>query len=162
MQEEPAEQPAAPESPAARSEQASASSAGAEEPAEPEQLVILTDPVQIEPEPAVVPAASETNETLETPEAREEQLPQPVTDPSSEPARQTETGPASQPQDEPAGGSGGHKGDDNPGPVRQRFSTRYPWRRVRMTPQEGIKAPAAGILVWPAPASPFQQMLNQE
>ena len=41
------------------------------------------------------------------------------------------------------------------------FSTRYPYRRVRMNPEEGIRAPAAGTLIWPMPKSPFQQMLEE-
>ncbi|MBP5726863.1 MAG: hypothetical protein J6Y48_07280, partial [Clostridia bacterium] len=41
------------------------------------------------------------------------------------------------------------------------FSERYPYRRVRMNPQENIWAPAAGTLIWPMPKSPFQQMLEE-
>lgn len=43
---------------------------------------------------------------------------------------------------------------------RIRFSTRFPYRRVRMKPQAGIRAEAAGILLLPA-ASPFQSILGQ-
>ena len=43
---------------------------------------------------------------------------------------------------------------------RERFSPDYPYRRVRMQPSEGIRAEAAGILVWPAAASPFQRMFD--
>ena len=41
------------------------------------------------------------------------------------------------------------------------FSKKYPFRRVRMNPVPGIQAEAAGVLVWPRPASPLQQILNQ-
>ena len=47
------------------------------------------------------------------------------------------------------------------GSRRVRFSKQYPFRRVRMNPIPGIRAEAAGILVWPRPASPFQQMLGE-
>ena len=47
------------------------------------------------------------------------------------------------------------------GTRRIRFSKKYPFRRVRMNPIPGIRAEAAGILVWPRPASPLQQILNE-
>ena len=31
---------------------------------------------------------------------------------------------------------------------RKRFSTRYPYRRVKMKPEQGIRAEAAGSLIW--------------
>lgn len=43
---------------------------------------------------------------------------------------------------------------------RERFSTLYPYRRVKMHPEPGIRAEAAGILLWPAAVSPFQNMLD--
>ena len=46
------------------------------------------------------------------------------------------------------------------GSKRVRFSKKYPFRRVRMNPVPGIRAEAAGVLVWPKPVSPLQQMLN--
>ena len=40
------------------------------------------------------------------------------------------------------------------------FSRQYPYRRVRMQPEEGIYAEAAGILIWPVPASPFRKLFD--
>ncbi len=48
------------------------------------------------------------------------------------------------------------------GQTREPFSSLYPYRRVRMQPEEGIRAEAAGILIWPVPSSPFQRLLEQE
>ena len=39
-----------------------------------------------------------------------------------------------------------------------RFSYRFPYRRVRLRPAEGIRAEAAGDLIWPVPRSPFQTL----
>ena len=48
---------------------------------------------------------------------------------------------------ETSGGSGAY--------VRKRFSKDFPYRRVKMNPEPGIRAEAAGILIWPVPASPL-------
>ncbi len=45
-------------------------------------------------------------------------------------------------------------------PARERFSVRYPYRRVKMQPVAGIRAEAAGILLWSAAASPFQSLFR--
>ena len=41
------------------------------------------------------------------------------------------------------------------------FSSRFPWRRLRMAPSPDLYAPAAGVLVWPLPAgsSPLMTLL---
>lgn len=45
-------------------------------------------------------------------------------------------------------------------PEREHFSENYPFRRVRMNPDPGIRAPAAGILIWPKETTPMQKMLK--
>lgn len=63
-------------------------------------------------------------------------------------------------------GSRNPAGSDSDGLVlTPGFSELYPYRRVRMHPEPGIYAPAAGILIWPLPEgtngdSPFAQMLR--
>ena len=44
--------------------------------------------------------------------------------------------------------------------VKEPFSEKYPFRKVKMTPQKDIRAKAAGVLLWPTVQSPFQQMLQ--
>ena len=40
--------------------------------------------------------------------------------------------------------------DPKPVPALSPFSEKYPYRRIRLTPEEGIRAEAAGTPVWPA------------
>ena len=71
-------------------------------------------------------------------------------------------------QDAPAGGSGGAggQGQQRPGSGNRNgypiFSSRFPWRRLRMTPQPGIEVRIAGNPVWPRTeaASPLMTLLN--
>jgi len=70
--------------------------------------------------------------------------------------------------------SGGGENSGGPGPQSRQtstgrrqgrfpdFSTRFPWRRLRMTPQPGIEVRIAGDLVWPLPesSSPLMTLLN--
>ena len=43
---------------------------------------------------------------------------------------------------------------------RERFSTQFPYRRVKMQPEAGIRAEGAGVLLWPVTVSPFQSLFN--
>ena len=45
-------------------------------------------------------------------------------------------------------------------PRWEQFSRLYPYRRVMMQPAENIRAEGAGILLWPAAASPFQSIFS--
>ena len=167
------EPPAQPETPAQTGEQAEEEKpvtpaqpeAQAEPAAAPEEAVVPANPGKAdaeaekpaEPETPAVIAAGEESRAETVPEAEPEPLPEPVPETVSEstPSVVIPTG---------AEGSSASPGGDQqtattPG-ARERFSKRYPWRRVRMTPQPGIQAPAAGVLVWPVPASPFQQLLK--
>ena len=47
---------------------------------------------------------------------------------------------------------------NHPLPPEGKFSWKFPYRRKKLNPQPGIRAEAAGILVWPVPASPFQTL----
>ena len=118
-----------------------------ETPAEPEQPVQPAQPVQpetpAEPEAPVLPAVQEPSDV---PAAPEEELPAvPVPEPD-EPA----------PGDETSSGGTGSAGSFR----RPRFSKDYPYRRIKMKPEENIRAEAAGTLIWPVAASPFQKILN--
>ena len=50
----------------------------------------------------------------------------------------------------------------NPGQAsgRKHFSEQFPFRRIRMNPEPGIRAEAAGSRIWPRAASPLQQMMS--
>ena len=61
--------------------------------------------------------------------------------------------------------SGGSGAKETPGRDLTRypfFSERFPWRRLRMTPGEGIIVRLAGVLRWPLPeaASPLQRLFS--
>jgi len=118
-----------------------------ETPAEPEQPVQPAQPVQPETpaqqEEPVLPAVQEPSDV---PAAPEEELPAvPVPEPGEPEAA-----------DETSGGGTGSAGSFR----RPRFSKDYPYRRIKMKPEENIRAEAAGTLIWPVAASPFQKILN--
>ena len=50
-------------------------------------------------------------------------------------------------------------GEDTPAEEKKNIRT-FPYRRVRMKPRPGIRAEAAGILLWPAFGTPFQSLYN--
>lgn len=50
-------------------------------------------------------------------------------------------------------------GEDTPTEEKKNIRT-FPYRRVRMKPRPGIRAEAAGILLWPAFGTPFQSLYN--
>ena len=50
-------------------------------------------------------------------------------------------------------------GEDTPTEEKKNIRT-FPYRRVRMKPRPGIRAEAAGILLWPAFRTPFQSLYN--
>ena len=55
----------------------------------------------------------------------------------------------------------GPKATDPPAaPERTVFSAAYPYRRVRMAPEEGIRAEFAGERVWRGALSPFQSLFG--
>ena len=65
------------------------------------------------------------------------------------------------PADDTPASSGGSSGGAAAGKSdRDIVSENYPYRRVLMHPEPGIRAEAAGTLLWPLPSSPFQQLLN--
>ena len=131
-----------------------------EQPTEPESPVQPTEPEQpvipAQPETPVQPAEPESPPLPETP--AEAELPPVVPEPPAE-----ESAPAADPASDPADSSGtGNPPRKEPAPKeRKRFSDLYPYRRVKMNPEPGLRAEAAGILLWPAAGSPLQQMLNK-
>ena len=50
-------------------------------------------------------------------------------------------------------------GEDTPAEEKKNIRT-FPYRRVRMKPRPGIRAEAAGILLWPVNGTPFQSLYN--
>ncbi len=50
-------------------------------------------------------------------------------------------------------------GEEAPAEENQNTRT-FPYRRVKMKPRPGIRAEAAGILLWPAFGTPFQSLYN--
>lgn len=105
--------------------------------------------------PVLPPAPSEPEKEPEP----DEPLPEiPPVNPEPEPKagqkqksdqkQQTKTNP------KPAGSTSGKKSG------REHFSKDYPFRRVRMNPEPGICAPAAGELIWPKASTPMQKMLR--
>ena len=104
----------------------------------PDQPAAVSDP-----EPETQPALPETPAVPDLPEV----IPEPVPDEAPEPA------PESLPGQQASGGN------SSPGQSgREPFSERYPFRRVKMNPEPGIRADAAGTPVWPKAVSPLQQM----
>ncbi len=81
------------------------------------------------------------------PEANPDPVPEPVPA-GAAPAAASDPAPR-----QPSGGSGGTRPSG-----RTPFSEKYPFRRVKMNPEPGIRAEAAGTLLWPKAVSPLQQM----
>ena len=53
--------------------------------------------------------------------------------------------------------TGGEQGSDNAEPEKIRT---FPFRRIRMQPKPGIRAEAAGELLWPVSGTPFQSIYS--
>ena len=122
-----------------------------EQPVQPETPAGPEIPVQ--PEQPVQP---------EAPAQQEEPVLPAVQEPSGDPAAPAEELPAVPVPDEPETGNESPAGETGSAGVfrRPRFSRDYPYRRIKMKPEENIRAEAAGTLIWPVAASPFQKMLN--
>ena len=122
-----------------------------EQPVQPETPAGPEMPVQ--PEQPVQP---------EAPAQQEEPVLPAVQEPSGDPVAPAEELPAVPVPDEPETGNESPAGETGSAGVfrRPRFSRDYPYRRIKMKPEENIRAEAAGTLIWPVAASPFQKMLN--
>ena len=131
-QQEPENEPAQPETPVQP-----ADSSRQDEPAKP-----------VIPEQPVIPPQQDTPADPETPaEAVVTPPPVPGENDAAEPSV------TAAPGGQQSRRSRGKKTDEP-------FSTQYPYRKVKMTPQKNIRAKAAGILIWPTVQTPFQQMLQ--
>ena len=140
------ETPAQPEAPA----QPAAAETQAETPAQPEAPAGPAAGSEAAAEPAS-PAAQEA-----APAAEDSGADLPAVAPTEEADREYIT-----PADDTPAASGGSSGGAAAGKSdRDIVSENYPYRRVLMHPEPGIRAEAAGTLLWPLPSSPFQQLLN--
>jgi len=123
-----------------------------------------------EPEAPIVPAAQQEakpeekkQETQPQTENKQEMQEQSESKPLNLPApppqeKKTEEKQADKPADsekKPSGRDGKTKKAD-----RIRFSLRFPYRRVKMTPDPDYIAEFAGELLWPLPGSPFLEMFD--
>ena len=117
-----------------------------EKPAEPEQ------PVRPKPTASSKPTAKPKKTAAPKPTAGPKATAKPKT--TARPKTAGSRGKAGQ----TAGGNGKDAGTE--GKKWEPFSKQYPYRRVRMYPEEGIYAKAAGTLIWPVPASPFQKLFD--
>lgn len=121
-----------------------------ETPAQP--AAVSAQEAETPPEAPQVPEAPEpAAETVPEPEPVPEALPEAIPAEASAPAAAPASEPASVPKT-----SGGSSTPRQPG--RQPFSTQYPFRRVKMNPEPGIRAEAAGTPLRPKSLSPLQQM----
>ncbi len=117
-----------------------------ETPAKPEEPVLPEKPVQ----PAVQTRKPAQPEKREKPEktVRPKDTAQPKTT-----ARPDKNGKSA---GRTSGGNKQVSGEEK----RERFSTQFPYRRVKMQPEAGIRAEGAGVLLWPVAVSPFQSLFN--
>ena len=124
--------------------------------AKPEEAVQPEKPVQpvpqAKPEEPVQPQKPAQTAPREKPEEPEK----PKT--TAQPKKTARPEKTVKPAGEPAGGNAKETGAEKP--ERERFSRQYPYRRVKMKPEAGIRAEAAGILLWPVAVSPFQSLFN--
>ena len=123
-----------------------------------------------QPEAPVVPAAqpvtpAETKEQapVQPAESRQETQVQPESKPADLPApppeeKKTEQKQTNKPADSGKKTSGGGGKTKKAG--RERFSDRFPYRRVKMTPDPEYIAEFAGELLWPLTGSPFLEMFD--
>ena len=121
------------------------------EPAKPDPPADPGKPA--EPETPVKPKAGTTPKPTATPK--------PTSKPKPTAKAKTETTPkpvkATGVTAKPAGAKAEKTGIQK----RKPFSHQYPYRRVRMYPEEGIYAEAAGTLIWPAVGSPFRSLFGE-
>ena len=117
-----------------------------ETPAKPEEPVLPEKPVQ----PTVQTRKPAQPENREKPEktVKPKDTAQPKTT-----ARPDKNGKSA---GRPSGGNKQVSGAEK----RERFSTQFPYRRVKMQPEAGIRAEGAGVLLWPVAVSPFQSLFN--
>ncbi|MBR5962398.1 MAG: hypothetical protein IKZ98_15545 [Clostridia bacterium] len=163
----PQEQPTQPEEPVQPVIPAQQEPEKQADPEEPVQPVSPSEPVQ--PEAPVQPADSARSDDTAEPASPE----QPVIPPQQDIPADQETPAEITPTPPPVPGENdpvepavtasplGHRTSRGTGvKMQEPFSEQYPYRRVKMTPEKNIRAKAAGVLLWPAPPSPFQQMLQ--
>lgn len=113
----------------------------------------LPDPPAARPEEPASPPETPPEPVLPEPGDTEKEAELPAVIPEPEPA-EAETPAEPEPQ-APAAPGGTRKSGWVP------FSEKYPFRRVRMNPEPGIRAEPAGKLIWPRPESTLQQMLGE-
>ena len=139
-------QPAAPAQPETRAE--TQPEVRPETPAQP--AAVSAPDAETPPEAPQVPEAPE-------PAAEPVPEPEPVPAPVPEPVPAEAPDPAPAPAPAPAPKTSG--GSSKPRQAgREPFSERYPFRRVKMNPEPGIRAEAAGTPLRPKSLSPLQQM----
>ncbi len=118
------------------------------------------------PEAPILPATVSTSEAEPQSEAVEapvviqsieepaaEAVPAPVPEPLPDPIPAEAPAQAAESAPQTSGRNGSSRQ-----PRRDSVSEKYPFRRVKMNPEPGIRAEAAGTLLWPKAVSPLQQM----
>ncbi len=153
-------------------------------PAQPEAPVTEEKPAQPEePLQDLPPAQPEAPVTEEKPAAQEEPAVKPEKPAGPSVSGPKEEAPAEpeQPVVLPSSGSGTKEGGngqavtepkkqtapkktgsgDKQPQAREHFSSNYPYRRIRITPDPAAQAEAAGTRTWPVASSPFQKLLQE-
>lgn len=129
-------------------------------PAQPEAPVTEEKPAAQE-EPAVKPEKPAGPSVSSPKEEAPAEPEQPVVLPSS--GSGTKEGGNGQAVTEPKKQTAPKKtgsGDKQP-QAREHFSSNYPYRRIRITPDPAAQAEAAGTRTWPVASSPFQKLLQE-
>ena len=133
------------------------------QPAQPEAPVVPAEqPQQEQPAQPVTPAVTQDQAPAQPAESKPES--QPESKPAELPApppeeKKPEQKPANNNQSDPGKKTSGGGGKTQK-TERERFSERFPYRRVKMTPDPDFIAEFAGELIWPLPGSPFLEMLG--
>ena len=136
-----------------------------EKPSKPEESGAQTKPEEaVQPEKPVQPAPQAKPEEPAQPQKPAQPVPREKPEEPAKPKTTAQPKKTARPEKtvkpagEPAGGNAKESGAEKP--ERERFSRQYPYRRVKMKPEAGIRAEAAGILLWPVAVSPFQSLFN--
>lgn len=122
----------------------------------PEEAVQPEKPVQPAPQAKPEEPAQPQKPAQPAPGEKQQETAKPKT--TAQPKKTARPEKTVKPAGEPAGGNTKESGAEKP--ERERFSKQYPYRRVKMNPEAGIRAEAAGTLLWPAAISPFQSLFN--